>query len=772
MPYHPPLVPHEIFVADPPELPVRAPGERGLSALARADVVAVEPHGVACKAQTTAGETLAVQISAAGEGIIRVRLSEDTDARSRSARALPLVAPGSWPEATVDLLAGAGQVRIDAGSVVALLTLDPWHLRFVDPAGRTLVEQDRGEQDISGRLRTLPFGRSTVDGTVAAYHESFTARADERFVGLGEKFTPLDKRGQRALMWNFDAFGSESDRSYKNVPLYLSSRGYGILVDSGLPVEFDMCQSTHSCVQILVPDDLIDYYVLAGPAPAEVLDRYNRLTCRPLLPPKWAFGTWMSSGFFVDTQQRVLDRARRIRARGIPCDVLHLDCYWQVAGNWSDQRWDTENFPDPVAMLAELAAQGFKVSLWINPYVSHRSPLFGEGDERGYFLRRADGRTYVADVWHGAQPAGGIVDFTNPDATAWFQNLLRPLLRQGVAAFKTDFAEGVPADAVAANGMTGIELHNIYSLLFNDAVAAVTLEVIGHGMVWARSSYLGGQRHSAQWAGDTNCGYPALGSTLRGGLSYGLTGVPFWSHDVGGFTGTPTPDLYARWAQFGALSPLVRFHGTTSRLPWDFPADAERIAVDALRLRYRLLPYLYSAAVESARTGAPLMRALLVDSPDDPSAWTAELEYRLGPDLLVVPMTDPDGVRTAYLPAGCWVEFTTGEVYEGGRHITVRTPVDRPPLYVRHGALIPMCDGSDSIPDGPFGELTLVSWGGLDATAVIRDVDGETAVTAVRDGDRYLVTTDGPARIRAVEFVHTTGAPGTVLVNGAVSGRP
>ncbi|WP_326552928.1 TIM-barrel domain-containing protein [Micromonospora sp. NBC_01813] len=764
MPYRPPLVPHETFVADPPDLPVRAPGEQGLSALVRAEVLSADASGVTCKGSTADGDSLTVSVSAAAEGVIRVRLSADPHARSRSARALPLVATSVHP---ARITASDDLVRIDAGPVVAELRLDPWHLRFLDAHGRVLLSQNRGERDISGRLRTLPFGRSLVDGTVAAYHECFDAPGDERFVGLGEKFTRLDKRGQRALMWNFDAFGAESDRSHKNIPLYLSDRGYGVLVDSGMPVEFDICASTHSCVQILVPDDLIDYYVIAGPTPAQILGRYDGLTGRPALPPKWAFGTWISSGFYVDTQEKVLDRARRIRADGIPCDVLHLDCYWQADGAWSDMAWDAANFPDPAGMLATLTEQGFKVSLWMNPYIMTGSPVFAQADAAGYFLRRADGSTYIADVWHGSYPVCGIVDFTNPAATQWFTGLLRDLLRQGAMVFKTDFAEGVPADAVAHNGMTGVELHNVYTLLFNDAVSAVTREVAGHDMVWARSSFLGGQRHSAQWSGDVNATYPGLASTLRGGLSHGLSGVPFWSHDAGGFHGTPTPDLYVRWAQFGALSPLVRFHGTTSRLPWDFPADAARDAVEAIRLRYRLMPYLYSAAVTAARTGAPMMRALLVDSPDDPAAWGAELEYRLGTDLLVAPMISPDGQRQVYLPAGDWVDHWTGEVHTGGRHLRVNTPLHRIPLYVRHGALIATTEVGDVVGDGPFTDVTVTSWGGVSAETVVSDVDGDTTIRAVRDGDTLRVSVDGPLRVRRVECAPVAGAtpPTTVLID-------
>ncbi|GAA3135757.1 alpha-xylosidase [Planomonospora alba] len=745
MPYRPPLIAHEYFVADPPELPVRSRGEGGLSALTAAELVAADEAGVVLKGTTSAEETLVACVGVAGEGVIRVRLGEDADARTRSARATTMVTPGAFAGARVE--AGDGTVVIDAGPLRAEITLSPWHLRFTDASGATLLEQDRGHVDISGRLRTLPFGRSTAGGGVAGYHESFAAPADEAFTGFGESFTPLDKRGQRPVMWNFDAFGAESQRAYKNVPFYISSRGYGVLVDSGMPVEFDVCQSTHSCVQIVVPDDLIDYYVIAGPTPPQILDRFDRLTCRPQLPPKWAFGTWISSGFFVDTQERVMNRARTIRERGIPCDVLHLDTYWQTDGHWSDLRWDPANFPDPAGMLAELAEMGFKVCLWMNPYISHRSPAFAEAAADGYFLKRPDGEVYVADSWHGSYPECGIVDFTNPEAAEWFRGLLRPLLAQGVQVFKTDFAEGVPHDAVAANGMTGTELHNVYTLLFNDLVSEVTREATGHGMVWARSSFLGGQRHAAQWSGDTYTSYPAMGSTLRGGLAHGLSGIPFWSHDAGGFTGRPTDDLYVRWTQFGALSPLLRLHGTTSREPWEFP-EVEAEAVAALRLRYRLMPYIYTAAVEAARTGAPMMRALCVDHPDDPVAWQADLEYLLGRDLLVAPMTSPDGVRKVYLPAGEWVDHWTGETLAGGRYVTVSAPLARIPLFVRRGALIPvLADPGQTVGDGPFGEITLVGYGTETGTAVISDVDGDTTVT-VDDGG---IRVDGPARITGVE---------------------
>ncbi len=770
MPYRSPLVAYEVNVADPVDLPIRAPGDPGPSGVTHAEVLATEPQGVTLKAVTGDGQTLAAQITAVADGVIRVRLAQDLGTQSRSARAITLVKEPTYTDGTVSL--DRNQVLVTAGDLVAELTLAPWQLRFRERAGRFLVEQNTGERDISGRMRVLPFGRSLVNGAVVAYHETFTARPDEHFFGFGEKFTGFDKRGQRIVSWNYDAFGTESERAYKNVPFYISSRGYGVLVASGMATEFDLCHDTHSCVQIVVPDDLLDYYLIAGPTPAQVLDRYNLLTSRPTLPPAWAFGTWISGGFFADSQERVLERARTIRAKGIPCDVLHLDCYWQTPGHWSDLRWDPKAFPDPTAMLAELKELGFQTCLWINPYISHRSPVFQEAAERGFLLRHADGRVYIADTWHGSHAPGGIVDFTSPEATAWFQDQLRRLLEQGVAVFKSDFAEGVPVDAHASNGMTGEELHNVYALLYNDAVAEVTRQVTGYSLVWARSSFTGGQRHAAQWGGDATASYPAMASTLRGGLSYALSGVPFWSHDIGGFTGTPSDDLYVRWAQFGALSPLVRFHGTTSRLPWEFGPEAERAAVEALRLRYRLIPYLYSTAVDSSRTGAPMMRPVVFDSFTDPVAWSVDLQYRLGPDLLVAPVFGPETSRSVYLPQGRWVDYWSGEVYTGERYVTVSAPLEQVPLFVRDGALLPTTDITDRVGDDPYRAVTVTCWNLSDGetSTILRGASSssDTTVTLRRDGDRATLVVSGPVPVRAVAFARVAGVtpPSVVVIDG------
>ncbi|WP_030161321.1 TIM-barrel domain-containing protein [Glycomyces sp. NRRL B-16210] len=760
MPYRPPLVAREFFVADPPELPQRAPGEQGLSAVRRAEVVDLGPASVLLKATTSADEELYVGLAAVAEGVVRARLSADPQARPDAEKIIELMHAGIYAEAAITV--EEGSVVVDAGAVRAVATLEPWSLTYTDADGKTLVAQNPGEEDISGRLRTLPFGRSIVDGEPVAYHESFTAAPDEAFAGFGERFAPLNARGQRPLMWNFDAFGSESIRAYKNIPIYVSDRGYGVVVNSGAPVEFDMAQQTHAAVEILVPDAVLEYFVLGG-TPVEVLDRFDGLTSRPALPPKWAFGTWISSGFFVDSRERVLERAKKIRERGIPCDVLHLDTFWQTDGHWSDMQWDPENFPEARSLMAELAEQGFKVCLWMNSYISHKSPLFQVADEAGYFLKDAKGETYVADTWHGSFPACGIVDFTNPEATAWWKDLLRGPLQDGAALYKTDFAEGVPADAVAHNGMTGTELHNVYTLLYNDAVCEVTREVNGHDLVWARSSFLGGQRHSAQWSGDVQTTWAGLGGTIRGGLSHGLSGVPFWSHDTGGFNGTPTDDLYVRWAQFGALSPLLRYHGTTTRELWEFSEEAERLAVESLKLRYSLAPYIYSAAVRASRTGEPVLRALNVDDPADPVSWTADQEYRFGTDLLVAPVNDPSGERKVYLPEGRWIDFWTKEVHEGGRYIDTKHGLETFPVFVRYGAILPRVAPGATFGDGPFEGVTLEVWGTPSGGIVLSDVDGDTVieVETVSETVVTLVST-GPADLANVSVIDVVGKPAQV----------
>jgi alpha-D-xyloside xylohydrolase len=770
MQHKPPLIPYDsfAFVAEPPELPTRREGDSGsLEHVARAELRGEDERGVTLAGETQNGEPVAASVSIVAPGTVRVLLEGRERDRERVTLARD-VSSGLAVDVSVEK--SDGRVALISDCVTVRMQLDPFHVTFYGADGRPFLDQNYTETNVADYTTVLPFGFSTVDGERAAFHDTFTAEPDEHFYGFGEKFSDLDKRGQQLEMWNYDTYGAHTERAYKNVPFFVSSRGYGIFVDSITRVNFDMAASNNSTFSIVVPDTALDYYVIAGPNPKTIITRYANLVSFPILPPKWAFGLWMSSGFQRDSQEEVLRRARSIREHDVPCDVLHLDCYWQRFGRWSEMLWDEEVFPDPEGMIREVKAMGFKVCLWMNPYIGVESERFSEAKEKGYLLKTPEGEAYVAELWGRFHPPVGLVDFTNPEAVEWFSDLLQPLLRQGVDVFKTDFGEGVPADAVAHNGMTGEKLHNLYPLLYNDAVAEVTAEETGRaGMVWGRSTYAGGQRHAAQWSGDPNCTYEALASTLRSGLSIGMCGHAFWSHDIGGFHRQPTPELYMRWAQFGLFSPLSRAHGMTTRLPWEYGEEALRIFRDYTRLRYRLMPYIYTYASIAAETSLPLMRPMVLEFPDDPCTHTMDLQYMFGSELLVAPIYNGAGERHVYFPAGRWVDFWTREVVEGPRTVRVEAPLDTMPLYVRADALMPTIEPPDHLTEDPFEMVTFDAYLLEEGTFELRDTDGVTRITASFEGARLEITLEGAKQKTGLRLIPLSSAPGVeaVSVNGS-----
>jgi alpha-D-xyloside xylohydrolase len=763
MTFNTPLVQYVSYPYYPPTLPVRrADDPGGPAVVVRATIREKHARGLTLAGVTQTGEQVTIAITAWAPGIVRVQLQDahSDPGRLRLARDLA----GQRVEARLD------GTRLVWDEMSVQVALDPFRLTFYGRDGELLLAQDRTDADVVGRLNALPFGFSEIDGQRVGFHDSFEVEPDEHFFGFGEQFTSFDKRGQRVTIWHYDALGAHSDRAYKCLPFFVSTRGYGLLVDSVRATRFDMAASSHSVFSVAVPDSALDYYVIAGPDPKTIIARYGQLVGLPILPPKWAFGLWMSSGFKEDNAAAVLSRARAMRAHDIPCDVMHLDCYWQRFGRWSEMIWDEEMFPDPATMIEQLHAMGFKVCLWMNPYLGTESERFGEARAKGYLLKTRAGEAWVGDLWNGHHPPVGIIDMTHPAAVAWFKDLLRPHLHMGVDVYKTDFGEGIPPDVVAHNGMSGEALHNLYPLLYNDAVAEVTAEIAGHhrGLVWGRSTFTGGQRHAAQWSGDPNCTYPALASTLRGGLSMAMCGHAFWSHDIGGFNGQPTPDLYVRWAQFGLLSPLARAHGRTTRLPWDYGNEAERIFRDYVRLRYRLMPYIYSYACLAARASLPLLRPMVLEFPDDPHTFALDLQYMFGEELMVAPIYNQTGKRPVYFPAGQWVDFWTGEVIAGPQTRTIQPSLEVLPLYVRVGALIPTIEPAAPLREEPFEDVTFDAYV-LDSGAFdLEDLDGATHVAVALRGARVEVECQSPKQRLAVRLLPLAGQPAvdTVLVNG------
>ncbi len=527
---------------------------------------------------------------------------------------------------------------------------------------------------------------------------SFALTPNEGLFGLGEIFNPCERHSQKIEVWVNDAYGTFTERVYKPLPFLWSTKGYGILFNTFYKTIHYIGHPEKSLVSYYFEDfsPNLDIFVILGKNPQEIIKRYHDITGKPELPPFWAFGLWMSRCFYWN-QEQVLNIAKEIRKRKIPCDVINLDGRaWLRHGYQTDFQWDLERYPDPKYLISQLKDLGFKICLWENPYISEKSPLFEEAEKLGYFLKDSEGKTrkirWVPEEFKGLHnpPLAGIVDLTNPKAREWYKDLHRPLLRMGIDTFKTDFGEEIPEDVIAYNGMRGEELHNYYPLIYNQTVYEVIKEEKGEGLVWGRSGYIGSQKIPIQWGGDTETSYEGMYTSLRGGLSYGLSGGNIlWAHDLGGFYGgMPDEELFIRWAQFALLNPLSRAHGTTPREPWEFGKRAERIFKKFVYLRYSLLPYIYTFAVKGKESSLPLMRHLVLEFPEDISVWHIDSEYLLGDYLLISPIFSSEGNRIIYLPSGNWYDFWEKKKIEGPKSFSVNVPLSRIPIWVKEGAIL------------------------------------------------------------------------------------
>ncbi|APA90057.1 alpha-xylosidase (plasmid) [Paraburkholderia sprentiae WSM5005] len=555
----------------------------------------------------------------------------------------------------------------------------------------------------------------------------------ENVYGLGERFTAFVKNGQVVESWNRDG-GTGTDQAYKNVPFYLTNRGYGVLVNHPENVSFEVASEKVAKVQFSVAGERLEYYVIDGPTPKAVLERFTQLTGRPVLPPAWSFGLWLTTSFTTNYDEATVNHfIDGMAERGIPLHVFHFDCFWMKAFHWCDFEWNRETFPDPQGMLARLKARGLKVCLWINPYIAQPSPLFAEGMAEGYLLRKPNGDVWQWDRW---QPGQGIVDFTNPAAAQWYAGHLRRLLEMGVDCFKTDFGERIPTDVVYHDGSDPQKMHNYYSYLYNKVVFDVLREVRGEGeaVVFARSGTVGSQQLPVHWGGDCSGTYESMAETLRGGLSLGLSGFGFWSHDIGGFEHTAPADVYKRWCAFGLLSSHSRLHGSKSyRVPWLFDDEAVDVVRHFTEWKSRLMPYLFDAAQQAVDRGAPVLRAMLLEFPDDPTCDYLDRQYLLGDALLVAPVFNAVGDVDFWLPAGRWTHLFTGRQVEGGRWVRERHEFLSLPLYVRPNTLLAI-GTEDQRPDYDYAlrsELHLFELdSGKSASVTLRGADG-AAVTRV-----------------------------------------
>ncbi len=579
-------------------------------------------------------------------------------------------------------------------------------------------------------------------------HEQLALGVGECVYGLGERFTAFVKNGQVVETWNKDG-GTGSDQAYKSVPFYLTNRGYGVFVNQPEDVSFEVASEKVSRVQFSVPGQSLEYYVIYGPTPKEILAKYTQLTGRAALPPAWSFGLWLTTSFTTSyDEQTVTGFIQGMADRDLPLHVFHFDCFWMRSFHWSDFEWDSATFPDPPAMLRRLKERGLHICVWINPYIAQLSPLFEEGRRNHYLLRKPNGDVWQTDQW---QAGMGIVDFTNPEACAWYAGKLHALCDMGVDSFKTDFGERIPTDVVYYDGSDPRRMHNFYPYLYNKVVFDVLCETRGEGeaAVFARSATAGGQQFPVHWGGDCYSNFESMAESLRGGLSLCLSGFGFWSHDIGGFEGTPPAEVYKRWIAFGLLSSHSRLHGSSSyRVPW-LSGDE---AVDTLRfftkLKCRLMPYLFACAVLARDTGAPVMRAMLLEFPDDPACDYLDRQYLLGESLLVAPVFSADDTVSYYVPAGKWTAFLTGETIVGPGWQRETHGFLSLPLLVRANTLLPV-GSKDDRPDYDYADgVTLRLYAleeGHAASATVPTLSGEPAltVTAQRSGGQIEVTAQG-----------------------------
>jgi alpha-D-xyloside xylohydrolase len=614
----------------------------------------------------------------------------------------PVAKDDSWKYSKVE---GGHRYASQFGSVTLLE--NPFHIEIRDAQGRLLTKTDHALDNSTTYTPIVPFSfvRRAADYS-RSMNAAFTLSPGEKIFGCGESFTGLDKRGQRLVLWTDDPNGIQNQGMYKPIPFFMSSRGYGMFLHTSSPITCDFGNYFSGVNAMMVGDDELDLFVFLG-SPKEVLDQYTTLTGKAPMPPLWSFGLWMSRCTY-SSEAQVREVAAKLRQNRVPCDVIHLDTGWFETDWRCDYQFSTTRFSDPQKMITDLKNDGFHISLWQLPYFVPKNTLFSELVEKGMVVRDPKGNLTYEDA---------VLDFSNPATLEWYQGKLANLLKMGVGAIKVDFGEAAPNNGIFASGRTGFYEHNYYPLRYNKAVADITRKTTGENIIWARSAWAGSQRYPIHWGGDAENTDSGMAAELRGGLSFGLSGFTFWSHDVGGFVARASDDLYRRWLAFGVLSSHTRCHGTAPKEPWEY---GQAFMDDFRRtdeLKYQLMPYVYAQAMDSAQHGLPMVRALFVEYPDDPGSWLVEDEYLFGSGILVAPLLEENTVaRNVYLPPGNWIDYQTGVSYSGGwRKIQAgRIPVV---MLVRDGTVIPQIKPAQSTMQMDWSNLELVVFSTTEAAA-------------------------------------------------------
>ena len=555
----------------------------------------------------------------------------------------------------------------------------PWRLVIKDAKGKILTQTRHNVDNDSSQVKLLPFSfiKRGSDNS-RSINPVLTLAPGERIYGCGESFTSLNKVGQKVHLSVTDPQGPETDGQYKPVPFFFSNRGYGIFMHTSAPVTCDFGASYIGADRIFMGDEQMDFFVFFG-EPKDILDEYTNITGKSPMLPLWSFGTWMSRITYF-SQEEGLDIAKQLRAHKIPSDVIHFDTGWFGVDWQCDYQFAKDRFKDPVGMLKQLSKDGFHTCLWQLPYFTPKNRFFPEIIEKGLHVVNATGGMPYEDA---------VLDFSNPETVAWYQSKIEGLMKQGVSTIKCDFGEAAPYNGFYHSGKGGLYEHNLYPLRYNKALwEVVERSHPGEGIIWARSAWAGSQRYALHWGGDAATTNTGMLGDLRGGLSFGLSGFSFWSHDMGGFVTASPEDIYRRWLPFGFLSSHTRAHGAPPTEPWLISESFTKAFRECAEMKYKLMPYVYAQAKDCAERGLPMVRALLVEFPQDPGAWLVEDAYMFGSQILVAPLMESVNERMVYLPKGKWIDYQDGKVYEGG-YQTIKAGKIPAIILVRDGSLIP-----------------------------------------------------------------------------------
>ena len=694
--------------------------------------------GLVLMVRTAQGRSAAVRAEFLTDSVIRLKMFTFPEEKERNAvfdfdsiQAEHGNAGIRRPHAEIRPTDKPGHIVYGNDDIQLSFRTDFWEMS-VSQRGKEILRDQSFDTNVDNRWKVLPAGftfpaqGAGKEAPVCA-RMNLLLRSDEAIWGLGEKFTSLNKRGQRIHCWQKDALSTNTEDAYKSHPFYISSYGYGLLLNTYARSCFDIGCTSQVSLQISAEDTLLDVILFLDPevrtgldeAPrgsgfvARILSSYVRMTGGIPLIPKWAFGYWQSKCSYLCRKQ-VEEVAADAAKYNVPLDVIHLDS-WQKKENAGTWEWNTEAYPRPEEMIDNLHDKGIHLSIWNYPYVSENSPEFRKIETCGYFIRNEEGNTALFRAMADADDLVACFDFTNPDCTVWYKDRIKRALRSGADVIKTDFSEAVPENARLYDGTTGVESHNKIPFLYAKTVYEAMAEYFaeeGKGripMLWGRSGFAGSHRYPAAWAGDSCSSCTNHAAILRGGLSLALSGVAYWGFDLGGFYNTdshgdecmPTEEEYLRSFELGMFMPLARAHGKTPREPWHYSAHVLETARRYDEVRHELEPYLYHCAVEAHLFGKPILRPLLYEFPDDLTAAGIDLEYMLGQGFLVAPPFDRKSYPV-WLPEGCWTDFWTGNAVQGGRWITAEPDLDTLPVFVREGTLLPLQASDSRVTDAPF----------------------------------------------------------------------